>query len=86
MNPVRDKKVKYCYVYVMSNPKGRWYTGFTNNLRKRFNQHVAGKSTYTKHRGPWDSYILKDVMTKMMQGRENYFLNPGWGNVILKTD
>jgi len=33
-----------------------------------------------------NSYILKDVMTKMMQGRENYFLNPGWGNVILKKD
>jgi putative endonuclease len=44
------------YTYVIKSKKdGKFYTGSTNNLRKRFWQHNNGKSTYTAGRGP---YIL----------------------------
>ena len=36
------------YTYVIQSTKSDyWYTGSTKDLRKRFNQHNTGKSTYT---------------------------------------
>ncbi|MFZ1075044.1 MAG: GIY-YIG nuclease family protein [Minisyncoccia bacterium] len=52
MNPVRDKQ--FAYVYVLRSEKdGKFYTGCTQDLRKRFQEHIAGKGGYTKHRGPY---------------------------------
>lgn len=32
------------YTYVLQNKKsGKWYTGYTNNLRKRFKEHQMKK-------------------------------------------
>ena len=43
------------YVYVIkSNKDGKWYTGCTEDLRKRFNLHNACKVTSTKGRGPFE--------------------------------
>jgi hypothetical protein len=33
-NPVRDSLVMY-YTYLIGNEKGKWYTGYTRDLRKR---------------------------------------------------
>ena len=42
------------YTYVLKSlESGRFYTGYTNDLRKRFSQHNSGKSSYTKSRGPY---------------------------------
>ncbi|MFM2339870.1 MAG: hypothetical protein RLZZ360_506 [Candidatus Parcubacteria bacterium] len=41
------------YVYVLKSEKdGKFYTGCTNDLRKRFNQHCKGQVTSTKERLP----------------------------------
>lgn len=45
----------YYYTYVLKSTKSnRWYTGSTEDLRKRFNQHNANKSRSTKYRGPYE--------------------------------
>ncbi len=42
------------YTYVLQSLKdGKWYTGYTDDLRKRFNQHNTGKVVSTKGRGPF---------------------------------
>lgn len=42
------------YTYVIKSKKdGRWYTGATRDLRKRFKQHNDGKVPATKHREPF---------------------------------
>ncbi len=52
MNTVRDNK-RFVYVYVLQSGKdGKWYTGCTRDLRKRFDQHSSGKVTSTRGRGP----------------------------------
>lgn len=52
MNPVRDKS--FAYVYVLRSEKnGNFYTGCTNDLRKRLKEHKSGNGGYTKHRGPY---------------------------------
>ena len=41
------------YTYILkSNKDGKMYTGSTNNLRSRFEQHQKGKVESTKHRRP----------------------------------
>ena len=43
IDPVRDQNLIY-YTYVIQSRKSkRWYTGSTNDLRKRLNQHNKGK-------------------------------------------
>ena len=42
------------YTYVLKSEKsGRFYTGYTNDLRKRFREHNSGQSSYTAKRGPY---------------------------------
>lgn len=42
------------YTYVLLSKKDeQWYTGSTNNLRKRFSDHNANKIISTKGRGPF---------------------------------
>lgn len=45
----------FYYVYVLQSKKdGKWYTGYTYDLRKRLKEHNEGESTYTKGRGPFE--------------------------------
>ena len=41
------------FVYVLQNPQGRLYIGFTADLEKRVKQHQEGKAGWTRSRGPW---------------------------------
>ena len=41
------------YMYVLQSQKDKsTYIGFTKDLRKRFEEHTKGKSTYTKSKRP----------------------------------
>ncbi len=43
------------YVYVIKSKKdGELYTGSTNDLRKRFQEHNHGLNRSTKHRAPFE--------------------------------
>lgn len=43
------------YVYVMKSMKdARLYTGYTNNLKRRFSEHNEKANKSTKHRTPFD--------------------------------
>ena len=41
------------FVYVLQNPQGRIYIGFTTHLEKRIQQHQQGEAGWTRARGPW---------------------------------
>ena len=84
MIPVRDNK--NFYVYVLKSAKdGRWYTGFTSDLRKRFRQHRDGLNFSTKGRGPFD--LIYYEMSKHeddARARELY-LKSGMGKRYLRN-
>lgn len=43
----------YC-VYVLKSKRNKsLYIGYTNNLRKRIEEHNAGRVSYTKNHLPW---------------------------------
>lgn len=52
MSPVRGAPFHYVYV-LQSVSDGRFYTGCTNDLRKRLAEHNNRKSRYTKDHGPF---------------------------------
>lgn len=85
MNPVRDNKVKFWYIYVISNPNGHWYTGSTGDLRKRLSQHVQGKSTYTKYRGPWKLIYYEACLDEEDARSRELFLKSGMGKRYLRN-
>jgi putative endonuclease len=43
------------YTYIIKSKRSnRLYTGCTKDLRKRFDLHNKGRSSYTKTDGPWE--------------------------------
>ena len=47
------KRVDMEYVYILKCGAGSLYTGWTNDIKKRFAAHCAGKGAkYTRGRGP----------------------------------
>lgn len=83
MNPVKDR---FYYVYVLQSIKNkRWYTGSTNNLRKRFTEHQKKLSIYTKGRGPFRLlYYEASLSEEDARAREKY-LKSGMGKRYLKN-
>ena len=43
------------YVYLLSSlADGRFYVGWTTDVRRRLEEHNAGQGDYTRSRGPWE--------------------------------
>ena len=84
MNPVRDYKVMF-YIYILKSQKNdRWYTGSTNDLRKRLKQHNEGRSTWTKDKGPWGLIYYEGCLNEEdSRSREKYLIS-GMGKRYLK--
>lgn len=74
------------YVYVLESAKDkRWYTGISNDLRKRFAQHQQGLSTWTKGRGPFTViYYEACLNADDARSREKY-LKSGPGKQYLRN-
>jgi len=74
------------YVYVIQSIKNKyWYTGSTNDLRKRFNQHNAGQSTYTKSRGPYRLIYYEACLNEQDARSRELYLKSGMGKRYLKN-
>lgn len=85
MNPVRDQSIMF-YTYVIQSQKsGYRYTGTTNDLRKRFNQHNKGLSTWTKYRGPWKLIYYEACLDEGDAIAREKYLKTGMGKRYLNT-
>ena len=73
------------YTYLLQNKNKRWYTGYTNDPRKRFSQHNARKSKYAEYRWPYQLIYYEACITeKDAMAREKY-LKLGMGKRYLKN-
>ncbi|MBI3888365.1 GIY-YIG nuclease family protein [Candidatus Nomurabacteria bacterium] len=74
------------YTYVLKSKKdGKMYTGYTDNLRRRFKEHNNGESIYTKGKGPFELiYYEACVEQKDARSRELY-LKSGKGKRYMKS-
>jgi len=83
MNPVRVYTVMH-YTYVLQSKKnGIWYTGSTNDLRKRLKLHNDGKSTYTNKFKPWEVIYYEACKNESDARSRELFLKSGMGKRYL---
>ena len=83
MNPVRPF---YFYVYVLKCQKTRtFYTGATNNLERRLEEHNKGKSYYTKNKLPLTLVYFEACLNKDDAYRRERYLKTGMGKRYIKN-
>lgn len=84
--PVRDQNVMFYYTYVLESRKNKkWYTGVTNNLRKRLWEHNNEKSPYTKGKGPWKLIYYEASLNKEDARSRELYLKTGTGRRYIKN-
>ncbi|MBI2097975.1 MAG: GIY-YIG nuclease family protein [Candidatus Vogelbacteria bacterium] len=72
------------YVYILKMSNDQFYTGMTDDLRRRFNEHKNGGVVSTNHKRPvklifYETFLLKSDATR----REKY-LKTSKGKSTLK--
>ncbi len=73
------------YTYVLKSKKdGLHYTGFTKNLKLRFEQHNKGQVESTKHRQPLDLIYYEACLNQEDATRREKYLKTHYGKMYLK--
>jgi putative endonuclease len=74
------------YTYVLKSEKnGQLYTGYTNDLRKRFKEHNDGKSAYTSIRRPYTLIYYEACKDKVDAETREKYLKTAMGKRYLKN-
>ncbi len=74
------------YTYLLQNKKDkRWYTGCTEDLRKRFKQHQNNEVPSTKGRGPFTLIYYEACLNKKNSFAREQYLKSGMGKRYLKN-
>lgn len=71
------------YVYILRGPK-QLYIGSTDNLKRRFAEHQAGKSFATRNRGPWKLIYYEASESKLDALHREKYLKTAWGRRYIK--
>jgi putative endonuclease len=54
------------FVYIIqSTTSGKWYIGYSSELKTRIQNHNAGFNASTKNRGPWVLIFVREFTSKM---------------------
>ena len=76
----------FYYTYVLQSKRdGKWYTGSTNDLRKRFKEHNENKITSTKGRGPFTIIYYEACLNEQDGRAREKYLKSGIGKRYLKN-
>ncbi len=74
------------YVYVLKSVKDeRFYTGFTEDLKKRIEGHNKGYEPGTKHRMPFELAYYEACKSKYDALRREKYLKTTYGKRYLKS-
>jgi len=74
------------YTYVIQSDKdGKFYTGFTSDLRNRLTEHNAGKVKSTKTRGPFRLVYCEVCLHEQDATAREKYLKTGMGKRYLKN-
>jgi len=70
LQPPDQDDAKTSYVYLLrSKQNGKFYVGWTTNLKRRLDEHNRSKYYYTKSRGPWD-LIYYEVFPSIQEAKK----------------
>jgi len=76
----------FYYTYVLKSVKdGKWYTGITEDLRKRFKEHNQNKVISTKGRSPFKLIYYEACLNRSDAASREIYLKTGMGKRYLKN-
>lgn len=74
------------FVYILQSEKdGNLYTGWTNDLRKRFLSHNSGQVISTKSRVPFKLIYFEACLDRNDAKKREKYLKTAWGKRYLKN-
>ena len=75
-------------VYILQNPKGILYKGYTSDLTRRLVQHNAddGFHSYTNKKGPWKLVYKEEYANEDEARVREKFFKTGKGREFLKEN
>ena len=74
------------YVYILQSNKDRnFYTGLTNDLRKRLQEHNSGKVFSTAHRKPLKVVYYEACVNREDAKMREKYLKTTWGKRYIKS-
>ena len=74
------------YTYVLRSRKdGKMYTGFTKDLKLRFEQHERGHVQSTRHRRPLELIYYEACLSEDDALRRERYLKTHYGKMYLKN-
>lgn len=74
------------YVYILlSQETAKWYTGSTNDLRKRILSHNSGKNKSTKYGVPWKLIYYESSLNKYDARAREKYLKSGMGKRYIQN-
>lgn len=78
--------MKFFYTYVLKSRKdGRYYTGSTNDLKRRLEEHNSGQVESTKYRKPLDLVYFEARLNEHTSRLREQYLKSTWGKRYLKS-
>ncbi len=81
LNQMRQK----CWVYVIQSEKDGWtYTGHTNDVERRLNDHNRGKMKSTSCHGPFKLVHVEEFSSRSEAMIREKFLKTGKGREVRK--
>lgn len=77
---------KYFCVYVLESEKdGNWYTGYSEDLRRRLNEHFDGKVPSTRNRRPLKLVYWEGSLNRLDATTREKYLKTAWGKRYLRN-
>jgi putative endonuclease len=74
------------YTYILQSKKDqRFYTGCTEDLRKRFNEHNNNKVVSSKGRGPFELIYYESCVNRRDAWDRERYLKTGMGKRYVKN-
>ncbi len=74
------------YVYILKSHKnGRFYTGSTDDIKKRLSEHNSGKSKATRYTRPFELVYQESYNTRAEAYQRELYLKTGHGRTELKN-
>ncbi|MCJ7778124.1 MAG: GIY-YIG nuclease family protein [Sedimentisphaerales bacterium] len=77
---------RFYYVYVLRSEKdGNHYVGYTNDIKRRLEEHNCGKVPSTKSRNPLKLIYWEGCLNQKDATRREKYLKTAWGKRYIKN-
>ena len=74
------------YVYILLSLKdNQWYTGYTDNLKRRFEEHNKGLAYATRKRKPFKLIFYEACLNENDAKMREIYLKTGMGKRYIKN-